>query len=105
MFWEAQILDFRTCFIIFSMQNLECNLEGQKIEKKGHKTSDCRLLAQGRRWSGASWGEKQRGVQEPDRELELAIGAWPFVDGLGRMADSDLAYDPARFAHLRWAAD
>ena len=71
--WEAKIVDFRTFFDIFSMQNLECNLEGQKIEKKGHKTSDCRLLAQGRRWSGASWGEKKRGVQEPDRELELAI--------------------------------
>ena len=32
-FWEAKIIDFRTFFIIFSMQNLECNLEGQKIEK------------------------------------------------------------------------
>ena len=71
--WEAKILDFRFFFVIFSMQNLECNLEGQKIEKKGHKTSDCRLLGQGRRWSGASWGEKKRGVQEPDRELELDI--------------------------------
>ena len=26
-------------------------------------------------------GEKKRGVQDPDRELELAIGAWPFALG------------------------
>ena len=32
--WEAKILDFRTFFIIFSMQSLKCNLEGQKLEKK-----------------------------------------------------------------------
>ena len=36
-FWEAEILDFRTFFDIFSLQNLECNLEGQKIEKKAPK--------------------------------------------------------------------
>ena len=33
-FWEGKIIDFRTFFAIFSMQNLECKLEGQKIEKK-----------------------------------------------------------------------
>ena len=33
-FWEAKILDFRTFFVIFSMQILECKLEGQNIEKK-----------------------------------------------------------------------
>ena len=64
-FWEAKILDFRIFFVIFSMQNLECNLEGQEIEKKSHKTTDFRFLAQGRRWSGGSWGEKKRGDQEP----------------------------------------
>ena len=29
-----KILDFRIFFVIFSMQVLECKLEGQKIEKK-----------------------------------------------------------------------
>ena len=37
---EANILDFRTFFVIFSMQNLECNLEGQKIEKKGQQEAE-----------------------------------------------------------------
>ena len=37
-FGEAQILDFLIFFDIFSMQNLECNLEGQKIEKNTHLT-------------------------------------------------------------------
>ena len=32
-FWEAQIIDFRNFFDIFSMQNLECNLGRQKIKK------------------------------------------------------------------------
>ena len=27
-FWEAKILDFHIFFVIFSMSNLECNLEG-----------------------------------------------------------------------------
>ena len=36
-FWEAKILDFRTFFAVFSMQNFECNLEGQKIEKTALK--------------------------------------------------------------------
>ena len=34
-FGEVKILDFRCFFVIVSMQNFECNLEGQKIEKKG----------------------------------------------------------------------
>ena len=33
-FWEPQILDFRIFFVNFSMQILECKLEGQKNEKK-----------------------------------------------------------------------
>ena len=32
--WKAKILDFRTFVDVFSMQNFDCNLEGQKIEKK-----------------------------------------------------------------------
>ena len=32
-FCGTRFLDFRIFFIIFSRQNLKCNLEGQKIEK------------------------------------------------------------------------
>ena len=32
-FGEAKILDFRNLLDVFSYQNLECNLEGQKFEK------------------------------------------------------------------------
>ena len=53
---------FSHFFRCFSMQNLDCNLEGQKIEKKSHKATDFCFLAQGRRWSPGSWGEKKRGV-------------------------------------------
>ena len=31
---EAKILDLGTFFDVFSMQNFDCNLERQKIEKK-----------------------------------------------------------------------
>ena len=34
------MLDFRFFFVIFSMSNLECNLEGPKIEKNSSKTRD-----------------------------------------------------------------
>ena len=30
-FWEAKILDLSIFFVIFSMQNFDRNLEGQKI--------------------------------------------------------------------------
>ena len=59
----------------------------------------------GFRSSPPSWGEKKRGEQEPDRELELAIGAWPSVDGFRHFDFSDVVGGPARPAHLRWAAD
>ena len=39
-FGEAKILDVRTCFVIFSMQNLKCKLEGPKIEKKKRSTRE-----------------------------------------------------------------
>ena len=46
-FWEAKIFDFRTFFVIFSMQNLECNLEGQEIEKKKPQDNRFPLLGAG----------------------------------------------------------
>ena len=88
--WEAQTIDFHTFFDVFSMQNLDCNLEGQKIEKKSHKATDFRFLAQGRRWSPGSWGEKKRGVQEPDRELELGIWSLALCDKPGPLVEDDV---------------
>ena len=32
--WEAKTIDFHAFFDVFSTQNLDCNLERQKIEKK-----------------------------------------------------------------------
>ena len=61
-FWEAQILDFRIFFVIFSMQILECKLEGQKIEKNGQqdRAGDFfkGLQRYERTWGeGLGWGE------------------------------------------------
>ena len=36
--WEAKTIDFHTFFEVFSMQILDCKLEGQKIEKNSGKT-------------------------------------------------------------------
>ena len=72
------------------MQNLDCNMEGQKIEKKSHKATDFRFLAQGRRWSPGSWGEKKRGVQEPDKVLALAIRSLAICDRSGALAEDDV---------------
>ena len=44
-FWEAKIDDFRIFFVIFSMQNLECKLEGQKIEKNARKEAEAIFLS------------------------------------------------------------
>ena len=66
VFWEGfekpKILDFRIFFDVFSMESLECNLEGQNIEKKGPKTIWTQLLKPVRRsvraWGqGLGWGE------------------------------------------------
>ena len=35
--WGTKIHKFLTFFVFLSMQNLECNLEGQKIEKNAPK--------------------------------------------------------------------
>ena len=72
------------------MQNLDWNLEGPKIEKKSHKATDFRFLAQGRRSSPGSWGEKKRGVQEPDKELELAIRSLAICDRSGALVEDDV---------------
>ena len=37
--WEPKSIDFRTLFDVFSMQNFDCNLERQKIVKKGPKNN------------------------------------------------------------------
>ena len=71
------------------MQNLDCNLEKQKIEKKSHKVPFFRFLAQGRRWSPGSWGEKTKGEQDPDRELELPIWSLALCQRSGALAEDD----------------
>ena len=72
------------------MPSSDCNLEGQKIGKKSDKVPFFRFLAQGRRWSPGSWGEKKRGVQEFDRELELAIWSLALCDRSGALAKDDV---------------
>ena len=61
-FWEAKILDFRTFFVIFSMQNLECNSEGQKIKKKANKRGGYGIL--GRFGGQCGPGGKEKGWGE-----------------------------------------
>ena len=60
-FWETKNIDFRTFFDVFSMQNLECNLEEQKIEKK-QKGTKRQISTSWRQVGGASPfpGESQR---------------------------------------------
>ena len=63
-FWEAKILDFRIFFVIFSMQILECKLEGQKIEKKGFKIFLPAIFAVSAALGGRiiGWGEGKFGL-------------------------------------------
>ena len=72
-FWECFGRAKSLIFAFVSMQNSDCNLEEQKIEKKKHKPTDFRFLAPGRRCLPPPWGKKQIGAQEPDKELEPAI--------------------------------
>ena len=58
--WEANIVDFRIFFSFFSMQNLECNLEGQKIKKKTK-----------RQQITASWGEVGGHLEAPGKENRM----------------------------------
>ena len=62
--WEAKTLDFHIFFDVFSMQNLDRNLEGQKIEKKSHKSPIFPLLGAGSAVVPRLLGrEKERGVR------------------------------------------
>ena len=87
------------------MSFLKSVSEEQKISPRDPTRRRMRKFSGGFRWSPPSWGEKERGEHEPDRELELAIGAWPSVDGFRHFDFSDVAGGLARPAHLRWAAD
>ena len=55
--WEAQILDFRIFFDVFSMSFFKRGSEGEKIEKKCEKNKFFRFLATGFRCTGRAWGE------------------------------------------------
>ena len=69
-FGEAKCLDFYTFFIICSMQNLECKLEGQKIGKKWPKTIFDPILGSLLR-SVRAWGEGFRmGGSLPKSEFQ-----------------------------------
>ena len=70
-FGEAKIHDFRTFFVIFSMQNLDCNLEGQKIEKKGLQDGECENLPLDSGHPRPPGERKREGSESSDRELEL----------------------------------
>ncbi len=72
--------------------------EEPKISPRDPTRRRMRKFSGGFRWSPPSWGEKKRGEQEPDREFELAIGAWPSVDGFRHFAFSDVAGGLARRA-------
>ena len=103
-FWEAETLDFRIFFVIFSMQNFDCNFEGPKIEKKSRQDGECENLALD---SGRPRlpGERNReGSESSDRGLELDTSSLDLCDRTGAF-DKRSYCDLARFAHLRWAAD
>ena len=63
-FWEAQILDFRIFCVVFSMSKLECNLEGQKIEKRSFKIFFPAIFAVSAALGGRilGWGEGNLGL-------------------------------------------
>ena len=62
-FWEAQILDFRIFFDVFSKSFLKRVSKRQKIGPSTPKTRRRRKSGPGFRWSPSSWGEKKRGVK------------------------------------------
>ena len=79
-FWEAKILDFCTFFDVFSMQNLDRNLEGQKSKKKAtksHFSASWRRVGGGPQAPGERKREGCKSLQS--KNLSLPSGAWPFV--------------------------
>ena len=106
-FGEAQILDFRTFFVIFSMQNFECNLEGQKIEKKGCKIFFPAILAVCATLGGRilGWGEGKFGQNfKPVLKIGLKASLFRLRMAFEAMLDT-CTLNLARSASLREAAD
>ena len=97
--WEAKILDFRIFFDVFSLSFSERGSESEKIEKKCQQDAEVTFLGLDYGGPPPCWGEKKRG----GNESMSASCDWPNVLALG--VESALDYDPARPAHLRWAAD
>ena len=96
-FWEAKILDFRTFFFIFSMQSLKCNLEGQKIEKKGLQAADGANLPLDSGHPRLPGERNREGSESSDRELELDTSSLELCDGTGAF-DNRSYCGSARFA-------
>ena len=70
-FGEAKIHDFRTFFDVFSMQNFDCNLEGQKIEKEDLQDGECENLPLDSGHPRLPGERNREGSESSDRELEL----------------------------------
>ena len=62
-FWEAENLDFRIVFDVFSKQKSKCVLEVKKIRKKTRNQRPEEDFWVGPAECAASWGEKKRGVR------------------------------------------
>ena len=103
-FWEGKILDFRTFFVIFSMQNLACNLEGQKIEKKSLQDGECENLPLDSGHPRPPGERKREGSESLTENLSLTLRAWSFVMG-PELLITDLIVIQHASHHLRWAAD
>ena len=76
-FGRPKSLMFAVFFVIFSMQNLECNLEGPKIEKNANK-SDHPLIIPSVWRSVRAWGEgKRMGGRQLGRHS--GMNPWPAI--------------------------
>ena len=78
-FWEAKILDFRTCFDDFSKQIWKSVAEGQMIDKKPKKTNFSAFLARPGGMCGAR-GRDREGVIRRSRPRLLKLSILGLID-------------------------
>ena len=79
------------------MQNFDCNLEGQKIEKKSQQDGECENLPLDSGHPRLPGERNREGSESSDRELELDTSSLDLCDGTGAF-DNRSYCGLARFA-------
>ena len=103
-FWEVKILDFHIFSMFFQCRFWRPFQKSQKSAQDTQQDAECANLVVDSGCPQPPGERKREGNKSLGLHKELGLSDSPFVIWSGRIWKR-CGYCPARFAHLRWAAD